>query len=174
MPLESHAPSPDEIKKRPAWANARTVFTKWELLEFSPVTVPANPEALALAVKSKAFALSDKLIEQLGLKQESGQPETEGSEDGVPRENADEGQAVEEQPSQRPEEEIEPEDEPTDYPEPVTIEETEIEETIIAETPIEEVVIEEQEVETGNSEVEQLKLQFKRTLARRFGKVYVD
>jgi hypothetical protein len=46
-------------------AEARFMFTKWILTEFSPVTVPANAEALAIAVKSKSITISDELIKTL-------------------------------------------------------------------------------------------------------------
>ena len=65
--LESHKPTPAEIKKKPEWAEARRVFDKWELLEFSPVTVPANPEALRLAMKNKTITISDRLQHDLHL-----------------------------------------------------------------------------------------------------------
>ena len=42
----------------------RRTYNKWELIEFSAVPVPANPEALALAV-SKGLKLSDILIKAL-------------------------------------------------------------------------------------------------------------
>jgi len=42
----------------------RRKFTKWELLEFSAVPVPANPEALALAM-SKGMVKSNELIKAL-------------------------------------------------------------------------------------------------------------
>jgi len=48
--LEASAPTPREIKANPDWAEARNVWRKWELLEFSVCAVPVNPEALALAV----------------------------------------------------------------------------------------------------------------------------
>lgn len=65
MPQEGHRPTPDDIKKNPILADARFIFDKWELLEFSPVTVPANPEALAQAIKSKSIKLSEDLITEL-------------------------------------------------------------------------------------------------------------
>ena len=49
----SHAASPpaaEELRTRPDWAGARLLHRDWELLEFSVVGVPANPEALTLAV----------------------------------------------------------------------------------------------------------------------------
>lgn len=51
LPKETHNPTPEEIKKHPEWAEAKLIYDKWELLEFSAVPVPANPEALAVAVK---------------------------------------------------------------------------------------------------------------------------
>jgi|GEM_PF-2361288 len=41
-------------------------YTKWELLEFSAVPVPANPHALSLAIKS-GLRVSASLVKQLGL-----------------------------------------------------------------------------------------------------------
>ena len=67
---ESHEPTPDEIKKRPEWAEARRIIDKWELLEFSAVPVPANPDALAVAVKSKEVNLSDDMKKELGIEDE--------------------------------------------------------------------------------------------------------
>ena len=62
MPLEYREPSPDDVKKTPEYAAARRLYTKWELLEFSAVAVPANPEALALAVKQHKVKI-DKIDE---------------------------------------------------------------------------------------------------------------
>lgn len=59
-PTKSHQPTPEDIKKKPEWANVYRVFDEWELLEFSVVPVPANAEALAIAVKSHALELSDE------------------------------------------------------------------------------------------------------------------
>jgi hypothetical protein len=67
-PKEGRRPTPDDIKSNPLLADARFLFTKWELLEFSPVTVPANPDAIAQAIKSKALNLSDSMIEELHIK----------------------------------------------------------------------------------------------------------
>ena len=64
---KSHAPTPDEIKKTPEWAVVYRVIDEWELLEFSAVPVPANPEALATAVKSATLELSDETKTDLHL-----------------------------------------------------------------------------------------------------------
>ena len=69
-PLEGHRPTPEDIKKNPDLAEAHFIFTKWELLEFSPVTVPANPEALVTAVKSQKISLSDDLKSDLHIEVE--------------------------------------------------------------------------------------------------------
>lgn len=67
---EIRAPKPEEIEKNPAWANVRRLFLKWELLEFSAVPVPANPEALATAVKNHELEASPELLKQLGYEVE--------------------------------------------------------------------------------------------------------
>ncbi len=63
IPHDGHSPTPKEIAKNPELANARFIIDKWELLEFSAVPVPANPEALMQAVKSKSLNLSDSTKE---------------------------------------------------------------------------------------------------------------
>ncbi len=65
-PMKSHTPTPKEIAKNPELANVFRIFDEWELLEFSAVNVPANPEALATAVKS----MSDDTKRILGVKTE--------------------------------------------------------------------------------------------------------
>ena len=69
-PLSWREPTEQE-RKRAGWKDVRTVYDKWELLEFSAVPVPSNPEALAVAVKSKQIHLDDKLLKSLGLDEES-------------------------------------------------------------------------------------------------------
>jgi HK97 family phage prohead protease len=49
-PLESSPPTAAELREHPDWAGALRVHRSWELLEFSLVGVPANPEALMLAI----------------------------------------------------------------------------------------------------------------------------
>jgi len=67
IPKKSHAPEPKEIEKRPEWVEARRIYDEWELLEFSVVPVPANPEALATSIKSKQLKLSDETIKELDI-----------------------------------------------------------------------------------------------------------
>ncbi len=67
---EMRAPKPEDIKKNPEWAAARRIYFKWELLEFSAVPVPANPEALAKAVKAHELNASPELLKQLGYEVE--------------------------------------------------------------------------------------------------------
>jgi len=47
--------------------NLKRIITKWELLENSLVPLPANPDALVVAISTKAIHLDDKLIKQLGI-----------------------------------------------------------------------------------------------------------
>lgn len=81
MPIKGHRPTPDDIKKNPDLAEARFIFDEWELLEFSPVVVPANPEALATAVKNKSIKISKALKEELKIKEIA--EETPENEDEV-------------------------------------------------------------------------------------------
>ena len=67
IPIKRRQPEPDDIKRNPEWAEARTIIDKSELLEFSAVPVPANPEALALAVKEKSVDISNDMIDELDL-----------------------------------------------------------------------------------------------------------
>lgn len=59
-------PTPEEIEKLPEWSAASKIYFKWELLEFSAVPIPANPQALAKAVKNHEIEASPKLLEHLG------------------------------------------------------------------------------------------------------------
>jgi HK97 family phage prohead protease len=43
-------PTTKELRERPEWAAVRCIYRKSSLLEYSAVSIPANPEALALAV----------------------------------------------------------------------------------------------------------------------------
>jgi len=63
----SHPPTPEEIKARPELATANRIYDDWELLEFSIVPVPANPEALAAAIKGKSIIVSEELQNELGV-----------------------------------------------------------------------------------------------------------
>ena len=47
---EHREPDEKDLRAHPEWAGVRRVYSKWELLEFSAVPVPSNPEALAQAV----------------------------------------------------------------------------------------------------------------------------
>jgi phage head maturation protease len=55
LPLVSSAPTAKEIKARPDWSSAKSVIREWDMIEYSVVGMPCNPEALALAV-SKGYS----------------------------------------------------------------------------------------------------------------------
>lgn len=63
--LRSSPPSTKEINIRPDLKNAKLIHRDWELLEYSVVGVPCNPEALSLAV-SKGY--SQATIDLIGGK----------------------------------------------------------------------------------------------------------
>lgn len=48
-PIEYGPPTPDEVRKRPDLAECRCVYRTWDLLEYSAVTIPGNPEAVRAA-----------------------------------------------------------------------------------------------------------------------------
>ena len=52
-PREASGPTPAEIAERPELATVRRMYRRWELLEFSLVGIPANPEATMLAISKK-------------------------------------------------------------------------------------------------------------------------
>ena len=53
LPGEFSGPTPEETARRPELKMARRIYRKWELLEFSLVGIPANPEATMLAISKK-------------------------------------------------------------------------------------------------------------------------
>lgn len=54
-PIEYGPPTAEEIKRRPDWAHAKTIFRRVELVSYSPVLLPDNPAALTIA---KALRMS--------------------------------------------------------------------------------------------------------------------
>lgn len=61
--LKASAPTTKEINGRPDLKQARLIHREWELLEFSIVGIPCNPQALTLAV-SKGY--SSDLLKFIG------------------------------------------------------------------------------------------------------------
>ncbi|MGC8625348.1 MAG: HK97 family phage prohead protease [Phycisphaerae bacterium] len=53
LPGDFSNPTPEEILRRPELKKARRIYRQWELLEFSLVGIPANPEATMLAISKK-------------------------------------------------------------------------------------------------------------------------
>lgn len=60
-------PNEKELKKNPEWASVQWVWRATELLEFSVVNVPANPEALITAVSKGHVSLSKNMSELLEI-----------------------------------------------------------------------------------------------------------
>lgn len=48
LPIEYGPPTKEEIRRRPDWASAKTIYRKWELIEDSVVAMPANVDAETL------------------------------------------------------------------------------------------------------------------------------
>lgn len=57
-PVEYGPPTVEEIRARPELAECRCIYRVWDLMEYSCVAVPANPEAIAEAV-SRGFMLAE-------------------------------------------------------------------------------------------------------------------
>lgn len=77
-PLEQGPPTEKEILKRPELAQARNIIRKWELLEYSFVTIPANPQALSLSVSK---SLSPTIKQFLDINEEDVTETTEDVDD---------------------------------------------------------------------------------------------
>jgi phage head maturation protease len=61
LDTEATAPTREELAERPDWKDCRRVVRQWELLEFSVVPIPCNPDCLALAV-AKCAAETRKIL----------------------------------------------------------------------------------------------------------------
>lgn len=66
---------PTDLKKRPDWAGARTVIESAELIEYSAVSIPANPDALNRAYAKGMFKTARPWIE-LDIEEEETQNST--------------------------------------------------------------------------------------------------
>jgi hypothetical protein len=53
QPLEYGPPTREEIAKNPSWKDAKTIYRKTELIEYSVVAMPANVDAVTLAKRGK-------------------------------------------------------------------------------------------------------------------------
>lgn len=61
--IERSPPNSAELRKKSAWADARMVIRKAELVEYSFVSVPANADALTSAVKSGLIRETEPWLE---------------------------------------------------------------------------------------------------------------
>jgi HK97 family phage prohead protease len=66
--LDGSAPEEKEIVANPSWAKARFVIRKSELYEYSCVSVPANPDALSLAVSKGSIDVAEETLLQMGIR----------------------------------------------------------------------------------------------------------
>lgn len=65
IPVRGREPTEADLKARPDWAGTFYIHEEVELLEYSAVPVPSNPDALQLA--AKAMKLDGPCLEALGL-----------------------------------------------------------------------------------------------------------
>lgn len=66
-PLEGGPPTPAELKARNELAGCKWVWRKIELQELSCVPIPANPEALVVAISKGVITPSESVRRQLGI-----------------------------------------------------------------------------------------------------------
>lgn len=60
-------PTEKELRAKPEWASVRRVWRKVDLLEWSVVGIPSNPDALIEAVE-KGLLLSDETRDRMGIR----------------------------------------------------------------------------------------------------------
>ncbi len=73
--IESSAPTEKELRSRPEWAGANRIFRKTELVEFSIVNVPSNPDALISAIRKGNLSMSDDTLKHFGMDPEDIKPQ---------------------------------------------------------------------------------------------------
>jgi hypothetical protein len=55
LPIRWGPPTRAEIQKNPSWADAKTVYREWSLLEYSVLVFPANPDAITLVKGARSM-----------------------------------------------------------------------------------------------------------------------
>lgn len=88
--LEGSPPTPEELRADPSKADCRFIHRKWELLEFSCVTIPCNPDAVVVE-KSLRSPTMQKLVAEVRAAKES-DPDDDGDDDSTPEGDADQDQ----------------------------------------------------------------------------------
>lgn len=79
LTLEASAPTPDEVRKNPAWADAYRVVRKWLLLEYSVHWLPVNQQAVVEQVSKGLIEVPKDILEQMGVKLPEKAPPNPGS-----------------------------------------------------------------------------------------------
>ncbi len=74
LPLKSHAPTEDEIRKRPDLVDCRRIIDEWLLLEYACVYLPSQQNAIVEAV-SKGVAIPDRILDLFGIPKNALAPE---------------------------------------------------------------------------------------------------
>lgn len=81
-------PTSEELRSRPDWSAAKTVYRKWELTGYSAVSYPGNPEALSVAIARGLWVPDDvrAMVESSG---KSGGSTVDIDEDGKGKPDSD-------------------------------------------------------------------------------------
>jgi hypothetical protein len=70
IPMKVHAPTPDDLKKRPELADATLVFDEVVMIEYAVTPVPANPNAIVQAVGKairSGVGIPDLILDDFGI-----------------------------------------------------------------------------------------------------------
>lgn len=78
-PIDDGPPTEKELRARPEWAGARRIFRKAELVEFSIVNVPANPDALISAIRKGNLSMSAETLKHFGVEPQAIEPQPQRS-----------------------------------------------------------------------------------------------
>lgn len=88
--LEGSPPTPEEVRADPTKADCRFIHRKTELLEFSCVTIPCNPDAVVVE-KSLRSPTMQRLVAEVRAAKAS-DPDNDGDDDSTPEGDADQDQ----------------------------------------------------------------------------------
>lgn len=88
--IEGSPPTPEELRADPSKADCRYIHRKWELLEFSCVTIPCNPDAVVVEKALKSESMRALVAEVRNAK--AADPDDDGDDDSTPEGDTDQDQ----------------------------------------------------------------------------------
>lgn len=85
--LEGSPPTPEEVRADPSKADCRFIHRKTELLEFSCVTIPCNPDAVVVEKSLRSPTMQALVAEVRSTK--ASDPDNDGDDDSTPEGDTD-------------------------------------------------------------------------------------